>query len=321
MQTISFERIHKNFGYPKSILIILLSDYDVAGTPIDIKGEQWVGIRGSTDLTPYKKIYSSVSTTTLIKSERTQISYNYLFLDGTNVTTNLVSTDCNCCYFDSVQGTTTNANTESILNARRANVMLKNCAFTGNKTESSITCFLSGYNSTITLDSCSISVRNLSCAVSSFASRINGSISYIKETRDDNINYDLSIVRHSAIPTSLPANGGNADTVNYHTVADDVPEGIFATLPFRWELIGTSGPETSETSSNTFSQTMSSGSPFFVYHSSGVFCFSNGVPANRGTLYGPSTGAAASATYTSAGLLTVEVGSGTAYIYQMKTIQ
>lgn len=123
-----------------------------------------------------------------------------------------------------------------------------------------------------------------------------------------------------SIPTTLPANGGNADTVNEHTVEDNVPAGIFAMLPFQWELIGTSTPETGETSTNTFKQTMSGGSPFCVYHSSGVFCFGNGVPANRGKLYGMTSGAVASVTYTSAGLLTVEVGSGTAYIYEMKTI-
>lgn len=123
-----------------------------------------------------------------------------------------------------------------------------------------------------------------------------------------------------SIPTTLPADGGNADTVNEHTVEDNVPAGIFAMLPFQWELIGTSTPETGETSTNTFKQTMSGGSPFCVYHSSGVFCFGNGVPANRGKLYGMTSGAVASVTYTSAGLLTVEVGSGTAYIYEMKTI-
>lgn len=123
-----------------------------------------------------------------------------------------------------------------------------------------------------------------------------------------------------SIPTTLPANGGNADTVNEHTVEDNVPAGIFASLPFQWELIGTSTPETGDTSTNTFKQTMSGGSPFCVYHSSGIFCFGNGVPANRGKLYGMTSGAVASVTYTSAGLLTVEVGSGTAYIYEMKTI-
>lgn len=123
-----------------------------------------------------------------------------------------------------------------------------------------------------------------------------------------------------SIPTTLPANGGNADTVNEHTVEDNVPAGIFASLPFQWELIGTSTPETGDTSTNTFKQTMSGGSPFCVYHSSGIFCFGNGVPANRGKLYGMTSGVVASVTYTSAGLLTVEVGSGTAYIYEMKTI-
>ena len=123
-----------------------------------------------------------------------------------------------------------------------------------------------------------------------------------------------------SIPTTLPANGGNADTVNEHTVEDNVPAGIFASLPFKWKLIGTSSPETSDTSTNVFKQTMSGGSPFCVYHSSGVFCFGNGVPANRGTLYGMTTGAVASVTYTAAGLLSVEVGSGTAYIYEMETI-
>ncbi len=123
-----------------------------------------------------------------------------------------------------------------------------------------------------------------------------------------------------SIPTTLPANGGNADTVNEHTVEDNVPAGIFASLPFKWKLIGTSSPETSDTSTNVFKQTMSGGSPFCVYHSSGVFCFGNGVPANRGTLYGMTTGVVASVTYTAAGLLSVEVGSGTAYIYEMETI-
>ena len=95
---------------------------------------------------------------------------------------------------------------------------------------------------------------------------------------------------------------------------------ILSMLPFKWELIGTSSPETGEGTSNTFSQTMSGGNPFCVYHSSGVFCFGNGIPANRGTLYGMTNGQVASVAYTSAGLLTVNVGSGTAYIYQMKTI-
>lgn len=123
-----------------------------------------------------------------------------------------------------------------------------------------------------------------------------------------------------SIPTTLPANGGNADTVNEHTVEDNVPAGIFVSLPFKWELIGTSTPETGDTSTNTFKQTMSGGNPFCVYHSSGIFCFGNGIPANRGKLYGMTSGAVASVTYTSAGLLTVQVGSGTAYIYEMETI-
>lgn len=91
-------------------------------------------------------------------------------------------------------------------------------------------------------------------------------------------------------------------------------------FPFEWELIGTSTPETGEDTHNTFSQTMSGGNPFCVYHPSGVFCFGNGVPTNRGKLYGMTAGAVASVTYTSNGLLTVEVGSGTAYIYEMKAI-
>ena len=95
---------------------------------------------------------------------------------------------------------------------------------------------------------------------------------------------------------------------------------MLSMLPFKWELIGTSSPETGEGTSNTFSQTMSGGNPFCVYHSSGVFCFGNGVPANRGKLYGMTSGQVASVTYTSAGLLTVNTGSGVAYIYQMKTI-
>lgn len=65
---------------------------------------------------------------------------------------------------------------------------------------------------------------------------------------------------------------------------------------------------------------MSSGNPFCVYHSSGVFCFGNGVPANRGKLYGMTSEVVASVTYTTAELLTVQVDSGTAYIYEMKTI-
>ena len=94
----------------------------------------------------------------------------------------------------------------------------------------------------------------------------------------------------------------------------------FAMLPFKWKLIGTSTPETGATSSNTFNQTMSGGNPFCVYHSSGIFCFGNGIPANRGKLYGMTSGQVASVTYTTAGLLTVEVGSGTAYIYEMEGI-
>lgn len=94
----------------------------------------------------------------------------------------------------------------------------------------------------------------------------------------------------------------------------------FAMFPFKWKLIGTSTPETGATSSNTFKQTMSGGNPFCVYHSSGIFCFGNGIPANRGKLYGMTSGAVASVTYTTAGLLTVEVGSGTAYIYEMEGI-
>lgn len=94
----------------------------------------------------------------------------------------------------------------------------------------------------------------------------------------------------------------------------------FAMLPFKWKLIGTSTPETGATSSNTFNQTMSGGNPFCVYHSSGIFCFGNGIPANRGKLYGMTSGQVVSVTYTAAGLLTVEVGSGTAYIYEMEGI-
>lgn len=95
---------------------------------------------------------------------------------------------------------------------------------------------------------------------------------------------------------------------------------INSMFPFKWKLIGTSTPETGATSSNTFNQTMSGGNPFCVYHSSGIFCFGNGVPANRGKLYGMTSGQVASVTYTTAGLLTVEVGSGTAYIYEMEGI-
>ena len=93
-----------------------------------------------------------------------------------------------------------------------------------------------------------------------------------------------------------------------------------AMFPFKWKLIGTSTPETGDTSNNTFKQTMSSGNPFCVYHSSGIFCFGNGFPTNRGKLYGMTSGAVASVTYTTAGLLTVQVGSGTAYIYEMEGI-
>lgn len=95
---------------------------------------------------------------------------------------------------------------------------------------------------------------------------------------------------------------------------------MLSIFPFKWKLIGTSTPETGETSDNTFKQTMSGGNPFCVYHSSGIFCFGNGVPANRGELYGMTSGVAASVTYTTAGLLTVQVGSGTAYIYEMEGI-
>lgn len=91
-------------------------------------------------------------------------------------------------------------------------------------------------------------------------------------------------------------------------------------FPFKWKLIGTSEPETSGTSNKTFKQTMSGGNPFCVYHSSGVFCFGNGVPANRGKLYGTTIGQVASVDYSSAGELTVTVGSGKAYIYEMETI-
>ena len=95
---------------------------------------------------------------------------------------------------------------------------------------------------------------------------------------------------------------------------------MLSMFPFKWKLIGTSTPETGEASNNTFKQTMSGGNPFCVYHSSGVFCFGNGVPANRGKLYGMTSGVVASVTYTTAGLLTVQVGSGTAYIYEMEEI-
>lgn len=91
-------------------------------------------------------------------------------------------------------------------------------------------------------------------------------------------------------------------------------------LPFKWTLIGTSEPETSGTSNKTFKKTMRGGSPFCVYHSSGVFCFGNGVPANRGKLYGMTAGQVASVDYSTAGELTVTVGSGKAYIYEMETI-
>jgi microcystin-dependent protein len=91
---------------------------------------------------------------------------------------------------------------------------------------------------------------------------------------------------------------------------------MMAMFPFKWELIGTSSSE----EGTTFKQTMSSGSPFCVYHSSGIFCFGNGIPANRGKLYGMTTGTVASVEYTAAGLLTVQITAGTAYIYEMKTI-
>ena len=220
VKTIDLSKVHKEFGYPKSILFILLSDYDVAGNALNIKGEQWIGIRGVSEVAPYKKIYSSVELTTLIKAERTQMAYNYLLLDGNNVTDSLVQNDCNCCYFDNVQGTTSNVNTTSLLNARRSNIMAKNSQFTSGDNVS----FLSGYNSCVTLDTCSVNVYNLSMAVGSMMSKINGSITYDHEMKDDNLEYDLSIVRQSAIPTSLPANGGNAYTVNNHTVGTDVPE-------------------------------------------------------------------------------------------------
>lgn len=95
---------------------------------------------------------------------------------------------------------------------------------------------------------------------------------------------------------------------------------MLSMFPFKWKLIGTSTPETGEAFDNTFKQTMSGGNPFCVYHSSGIFCFGNGVPANRGKLYGITAGVVASVTYTTAGLLTVQVGSGTAYIYEMEEI-
>lgn len=94
----------------------------------------------------------------------------------------------------------------------------------------------------------------------------------------------------------------------------------FTLFPFKWKLIGTSSPETSDTSNNTFKQTMSKGTPFCVYHSSGIFCFGNGVPDNRGQLYGMTRGVVASVTYSKAGLLTVSVGNGKAYIYEMEVI-
>lgn len=95
---------------------------------------------------------------------------------------------------------------------------------------------------------------------------------------------------------------------------------MLSMFPFKWKLIGTSTPGPGATSNNTFKQTMSSGNPFCVYHSSGIFCFGNGTPTNRGKLYGMTSGVVASVTYTTAGLLTVQVGSGTAYIYEMEGI-
>lgn len=92
-------------------------------------------------------------------------------------------------------------------------------------------------------------------------------------------------------------------------------------LPFKWELIGTSSVETSDTSNNTFEKQMTGGLPFLVYHPSGVFCFGNGVSQNYGKLFGNTSGVIASVTYSETGVLKVSVGSGVAYIYRMKLIE
>lgn len=236
IKAIDFSNLHKVYGYPKSILFILVSDYDVKNSPITIKGEQWVGIRGLSETVPYKKIYSSTGSETLIKVERTQMSYSYLFLDGTNATNSLLYNDCNCCYFNKVQGTSSNIDTEALVVGRRSNIMMDNCTFTSNKASNSNTSFLSGYNTIITLNNCSINTRILSSALCSFMSRVGGTITYNQETKDGNIIYDLSITRQSSFPTSLPANGGNSDTVNNHYVDSDVPSGVkFITVSgFKW---------------------------------------------------------------------------------------
>ena len=236
IKNIAFNNLHKRYGYPKSILFILISDYDVKNSPIAIKGEQWVGIRGLSETVPYKKIYSSTGSETLIKVERTQMSYSYLFLDGTNTTSSLLYNDCNCCYFNKVQGTSSNIDTEALIIGRRANIMMDNCTFTSNKASNSNTSFLSGYNTIITLNGCSVNTRILSSALCSFMYTVGGTITYNQETKDDDIIYDLSVVRQSSFPTSLPANGGNSETVNNHYVNSDVPsEAKFVTISgFKW---------------------------------------------------------------------------------------
>lgn len=97
-----------------------------------------------------------------------------------------------------------------------------------------------------------------------------------------------------------------------------ISNSLFTLSPFKWELIGTSSPETSETSNNIFQQTMSGGLPFIVFHASGVFCFGNGI--NKGKLFGNTSGTTADVTYSDSGLLDVQVGQGKAYIYQMINI-
>ena len=103
-----------------------------------------------------------------------------------------------------------------------------------------------------------------------------------------------------------------------NAIANSAVTTALATLPFKWTLIGTSTPETSETSNNLFSQTMSSGLPFLVFHAGGVFCFGNG--ANKGVLFGNTVCSVADVTYSDEGLLAVSVGQGKAYIYQMVNI-
>lgn len=91
-------------------------------------------------------------------------------------------------------------------------------------------------------------------------------------------------------------------------------------LPFKWELIGTSAPDTSDETSNIFNKEMTSGLPFCVFHVCGVFCFGNGT--NPGKLFGNTTGSVCLVTFDeTTKILNVSVGSGKAYIYQMKLIE